>query len=231
MPSTAQDARARRLGGRLTKGFALQHYVQATVTIVSLVNPVVCGAMFASLDGGRPGSARVGDATKIALTILVVLLTAAIAGSWVLKAFGISLDAFRVAGGGVVTWIGMGMLAGRQSVLSPSAKGSDGTSSSGSQIIPLVLFGAGPGTITGVMTVSVHHSVLGLPLEAIVAVCVAVAVMWGALLVSARMGVKSGVVHDLSTRFMGLLVLAMGVQITMSGALAFVSSAKAASGG
>jgi len=54
-------------------------------------------------------------------------------------------------------------------------------------LTPLILFAAGPGTITGVIT-SIN---------------------------------SGGLVHDVTMRFMGLLVLAMGVQFALSGYQSF----------
>ena len=44
--------------------------------------------------------------------MLVILVVAALAGARVLRVFGVSLDAFSIAGGGVLTWIGFSMLRG-----------------------------------------------------------------------------------------------------------------------
>lgn len=197
----------------------MDSYLQATVTVLSLINPVVCGAMFSTLESGRPAGARVADATRVALSVLAVLLGAALVGGWVLHLFGVSMEALRIAGGGVVAWLGWGMLAGRKTVQPPASD-----DSGGSTILPLVLFAAGPGTITGVMTVSAHHSQLGLPLTGLVAVVLSVLVTWCTLLVSAHLKTRQGLVHDLTTRLMGLLVLAMGVQIALGGIKDFLAT-------
>jgi hypothetical protein len=34
---------------------------------------MICGAMFARIEAGRPRAARLGDATKAGLTVLVIL--------------------------------------------------------------------------------------------------------------------------------------------------------------
>jgi multiple antibiotic resistance protein len=81
-------------------------------------------------------------------------------------------------------------------------------------LTPVILFAASPGTITGVITLAVAHAKLALPITALVAV--AVAVMWVAMLLVARGGPRASgagnLLHDMVTRFMGLIVLAMGVQ-------------------
>ena len=85
----------------------------------------------------------------------------------------------------------------------------------------MILFAASPGTITEVITLAVAHSKLALPVTALVAVAVAVAVMSVVMLVVARGGPRAtgagNLLHDMVTRFMGLIVIAMGVQFALTG--------------
>ena len=171
--------------------------------------------MFAQAEAGQTRAIRITDATKAALAVLVILLVAALAGARVLKTFGISLDAFSIAGGGVLTWIGFSMLRGNSAQTNPS-KAVEKRS-----LAPLILFAASPGTITGVITLAVAHAKLALPVTALVAVAVAVAVMWVVMVLVARGRARANgagsLLHDMVTRFMGLIVLAMGVQFALTG--------------
>ena len=90
----------------------MQQHLQAIVTVLSLVNPLICGAMFAQIEAGQMRATRLADATKVALAVLLILAVAALAGARVLHVFGVSLDAFSIAGGGVLIWIGFSMLRG-----------------------------------------------------------------------------------------------------------------------
>ena len=45
--------------------------------------------------------------------IAVILSLAALIGTQLLHLFGVSLDAFMVAGGGVLAWMGFSMLSGQ----------------------------------------------------------------------------------------------------------------------
>jgi multiple antibiotic resistance protein len=84
----------------------MEQQLQAIATVLSLVNPVICGAMFARIEAGQDRAARLADATKAGLAVLVILVVAALVGARVLQVFGVSLDAFSVAGGGaVVDWV------------------------------------------------------------------------------------------------------------------------------
>jgi len=84
----------------------------------------------------------------------------------------------------------------------------------------LILFAASPGTITGVITLSAAHAGLALPVTALVAVAVAGLVTWLVLLLVTRVagkGGEGGFARDTITRFMGLIVLSMGVQFALTG--------------
>ena len=80
----------------------MEKQLQAIVTVLSLVNPLICGAMFAQIDAGQSRAIQLADATKVALAVLVILVVAALMGARVLQVFGISLQSFSIASGGVV---------------------------------------------------------------------------------------------------------------------------------
>jgi len=198
----------------------LKEQIQAIVTVLSLVNPAICGMLFARAVVGRSPGSQLADATKAALIILAILLAAALAGTKVLHLFGVSLDAFMVAGGGALAWMGFSMLSGRPPMSGSPAASADARSS----LAPLILFAASPGTITGVITIAAAHTRLQLPTTAIVAIVAAIATTWLVMLLVARLGGKAeagGLLRDTVTRLMGLIVLSMGVQFALTGFHAF----------
>jgi multiple antibiotic resistance protein len=196
----------------------MQEHLQAIVTVLSLVNPAICAAMFSKIQAGRPLKAKFADATSASLAILVILILAAVFGAQILHQFGVSLDAFKVAGGAVLAWMGFGMLTGS----SAETSGKDAESPDPS-LTSLILFAASPGTITGVITIAVDHSKFGFPVTALVAVASAVAITWVVMVIVAGMRRKEGdsFMRDTVTRFMGLIVVAMGVQFVLTGLQSF----------
>ncbi len=194
----------------------MKEHLQAIITVLSLVNPMICGAMFARIEANSPRAKQLADAAKAALAIAVILFLAALVGTQLLHLFGVSLDAFMVAGGGVLAWMGFSMLSGQGlSATSPEA-----SSNSGASLTPLILFAASPGTITGVITLSAAHSGLRVPVTALVAVAVSVVVTWLIMLLGARAAGQAGgdgFARNTMTRFMGLIVLSMGVQFALTG--------------
>jgi multiple antibiotic resistance protein len=198
----------------------MEQHLQAIVTVLSLVNPMICGAMFARIEAGQPHAARLADASRAALAVLVILVVAALVGTRVLQIFGVSLDAFSVAGGGVLSWIGFNMLrASSAPAQAPSNESADEKRS----ITPVILFAASPGTITGVITLAVAHGSPLLPVTALVAVGVSSAALWIAMVLMARGGTRApgGFMRDTATQFMGLIIIAMGVQFALTGIRSF----------
>ena len=173
--------------------------------------------MFAQIEAGQTGATRLADATKAALAVLVILLVAALAGARVLQVFGVSLDAFSVAGGGVLTWIGFSMLRGNSPQAQDPSK--DGAAEKRS-LTPMILFAASPGTITGVITLAVAHAKLALRSQHSPRSWLPRLVMWVVMVLVAHGGSRAsagGLLHDMVTRFMGLIVIAMGVQFALTG--------------
>jgi multiple antibiotic resistance protein len=193
-------------------------HLQAFVTVLSLMNPAICGMIFESSESTRSPAQRLADATKAAIAILVILELSALLGARVLNLFGISLDAFSVAGGGVLVWMGFSMLRG-----TTAASGNKSSS-----LTPLILFAASPGTITGVITLAVAHSGSELPVTALTAVAAATLVTWFVMVLLARgsgKGGGGGFVRSTVQSLMGLIVMAMGVQFGLKGLSTFIQGA------
>lgn len=197
---------------------AMHEVLQATATVLSLINPVVCAAMFNVAMSGQDRSARLAAATKALLAIAIILILAALFGTKLLALFGISLDAFAVAGGGILIWIGIGMFNPGGNTTSTSTEASN-------SLGPLIMFGASPGTITGVITIAAHHSGTDLPISALIAIVIAVLVTWIVVVSLSQLGrtARPSFWRSLATRYMGLIVIAMGVQFALSGWKAFMA--------
>src|SRR5215831_10941308 len=202
---------------------SLHQIAQAVVTVLAVINPVVCGSIFLTLTPKLAPAQRRSAAVRVALSILVILVASALVGLKVLSVFGISLDVFRVVGGMIIAYMGFDMLRGRQSV--GQASPTDDDAAQPNTLAPLIMFAAGPGTITAVVTLAAVHTPDGLPVTAIVAAVIGAAVTFAVLLLAigaeSRLGRNS---QAMVTRFMGLIVASMGMQFVLTGLKAFLSS-------
>ncbi|MGD8589881.1 MAG: MarC family protein [Chromatiales bacterium] len=200
----------------------MKEHIQAIVTILALVNPVMCMAIFSENVGDVSQRDKEKRALQAIAAIGVVLLIAAIAGTAILGVFGISLNAFSFAGGGILVWIGASML--KPTGVDSDAKGSAQTPQSDTALAPLILFAASPGTITGVITIAAAHEQRLLPVTAIVGVLVTLVILTLALLTATRVAGalhKVGLAKEMITSYMGVIVIAMGAQFAMTGIKGF----------
>jgi multiple antibiotic resistance protein len=199
----------------------LGNVVQAIVTVLSVINPVVCGSMFLTLTPQLEPAQRRRAAAKTALAILVILVGSALIGLKVLAVFGISLDVFRIVGGLIIAYMGCDMLRGHQTVGQASPADDDAAAST--SLAPLIMFAAGPGTITAVVTLAAVHTPDGLPVTALVAAVVGAGVTFAVMLLAIAAGSRVGRGTQATvTRFMGLIVASMGMQFVFTGVKAFL---------
>ena len=201
----------------------LHQVLQAIVTVLAVINPVVCGSLFLTLTPNLTAPERRREAAKVALNILIILMASALVGLKVLSIFGISLDVFRVVGGMIIAYMGFDMLRGSHTVAqAPPESGDAGVHGS---LVPLLMFAAGPGTITAVVTLAAVHTPDGLPMTAIIAAVVGAGVTLVALTLAVRLGPRLGRGTQATvTRFMGLIVASMGMQFVLVGLKAFLGA-------
>ncbi len=199
----------------------MKEYIQAIVTILALINPMVCAGIFTDCVRNVPAAQRTREAVKAITAIGMVLFVSAFFGMSVLKTFGVSIAAFSCAGGFILVWIGAGMLVPKPE----DTKHSSLSAGEKTSLTPLILFAASPGTITAVITISAAHNRQALPVTAITGVAAALAVLAVVLLLAARLSrensPKSGM-RKIVSSYMGVLIIAMGIQFVLTGIRQFM---------
>jgi multiple antibiotic resistance protein len=205
-----------------TPDVSLHQMVQAIVTVLAVINPVVCGSILLTLTPKLAPAQRRRKAVSVVLSILLILVASALIGLKILSIFNISLDVFRIVGGMIIAYMGFDMLSGRQTV--GRATPTDDDTAASNSLAPLIMFAAGPGTITAVVTLAAVHTPDGLPVTAIVAAVVGAGVTFAVLLLAIGMGSRLGhSTQAMITRSMGLIVASMGMQFVLTGLKDFLS--------
>ena len=51
----------------------MQLYIRSIITLLAVINPVICGVMLLQIDGGLPLKHKLYDATKAALSALRIV--------------------------------------------------------------------------------------------------------------------------------------------------------------
>src|ERR1700722_17651759 len=93
----------------------LEFALLAATSIFFLVDPFTVIPLFLAVTSDSPPQERRWIARRSAWTCAIVLSTFAVAGSLIFKMFGITLPAFKIAGGIILLQIGLDMLQARQS--------------------------------------------------------------------------------------------------------------------
>jgi len=197
----------------------LKYYVQAIITVVLLTDPFMRPMLFKAMTAHEPEKRR-GYVRTIMVVVGVTLGVSALAGRELLELIGINLHAFSVTGGLVLALMGFEMLLGGEpSRAQGGAEAHERRESfEGSVIVPYAIpFVAGPGAITAVITIASAPSSGEGIIAAVVAVAVALALMpLGYLVIANRVDLSDRAMSIL-TKFGGLFVATIGIQLILGG--------------
>ena len=202
----------------------LEFALLAVTSVFFLVDPFAVIPMFLAITADSPQNERRLMARRSAWTCAIVLSVFALAGSLIFKMFGITLPAFKIAGGIILLQIGMDMLQARQSATKVTPEETqEGTAKEDASIIPLGMpMLAGPGAISTVMVlVGESHSIW----QHVVIYSTIVATAFASFLILSAAGSVQRYMGQtgirILTRMMGLLLVALAVQFVANGLIDF----------
>jgi multiple antibiotic resistance protein len=189
-------------------------------SIFFLVDPFAVIPTFLAISDGADSQERRRMARKSGWTCLIVLCGFALTGSLIFRLFGITLPAFKIAGGLILLHIGLDMLQARRSSQNETpGEAAEGAAKEDASIIPLgIPMLAGPGTISTVMVLigESHHwwehaIIYG---SIILSSLISYIILAGADKVRGFLG-ETGI--RILMRLMGLLLTALAVQFVLNG--------------
>jgi multiple antibiotic resistance protein len=198
-------------------------------TLFALLNPFGMLPVFIGYTAGRSISVQRWLALFISITVLGLMLLFLFAGTALLNFFGITIDAFRVAGGILLLLIGIRTVARdpttkTQDLVVASEVGAlcEAESVYGQIVVPFAMpLLVGPGVIANLILYAGEAWERKSPKLAsgLVAVTVGVSLLTLAILLSGGFLRKllGDVGLSIATRILGLLVAAIGVQFVIAG--------------
>jgi multiple antibiotic resistance protein len=197
------------------------HFTTILMAFFAIMNPIANAPIFVGLTDGLDAATRRGIALRALLLAFAIVALFMILGREIFAAFGITLPAFRIAGGILVGLVGYHLLQGQESsVHTPSTEDNARSRDAalGIAITPLALpILAGPGTIATAMNFAAEAT-----LPEVIRVVSALAVV--CLLNGAAFLGGDSLVRFLGqnaikvvSRLMGLILAVIGVQMLIVG--------------
>jgi MarC family membrane protein len=199
----------------------IDYLVSALVTLAVVVDPVGLVPTFLAVTHGLPQQARRQIALRASIIAAAILAGTAFVGDWLLHQLGITLPAFRIAGGLLLFAVASEMVFGvrteRQSKQAEDALEEHVRNVAAFPLaIPLM---AGPGAITATLLLAGQASGKPISLAILIVVVVAVCVLClGVFLLANRVDRLLGVTGNVvSSRLLGVLLAALAVQYVIDG--------------
>jgi multiple antibiotic resistance protein len=193
-------------------GTAIEFLLVAVTSIIAIMNPVSTAAVFSILTDKFSAEQQREVIFNSLRISLVVLIFFALTGQLIFTILGLTLPAFKIAGGLVLISFATGMLAAKKEEYSPEEL-------ENIAVVPLAFpLTCGAGTITVVILISSEAAGLIENLLVIVAVLIALAVSYIGMKYSSRILKFIGDQElRIITKFLAIFVLAIAIQFIING--------------
>ena len=199
----------------------IELFTSAFITLAVIIDPPGCAPIFASLTAGTDAAHRRKMAIRSAVVAWCILLFFALFGEPLLSTLGISLSAFRLAGGIMLFMIALDMVFERRTERREErAEGIKGTPEAEDisvfpMAIPMI---AGPGSIATIMLLSARAEGLTQGLVVLSAMTLVLLLTLAALLLAGPLMKLIGAkLEAMITRILGVILAALAVQFVLDG--------------
>ncbi|MDQ0206040.1 MarC family protein [Alkalicoccobacillus murimartini] len=198
--------------------------LQALISIFAIMNPLGNIPLFLAMTESNSLKERRHIAFKACLTAFIILMIFLVIGSYVFKAFGITVDALRIAGGIIIFGIGYKLVIAKstQSHALHEEEHQEGVEKEDISVTPLgIPLMAGPGTIATVMSLAsgqtdkLSHSI-GVFIAFTLILLVTFVIFYYSSWIDEKLSKTELAVI---TRLMGLIVTVIAIEMIVKGLL------------
>ena len=203
--------------------------VKVFTSLFAIMNPIANIPVFLSLTDGASDTERRKVAITVSIGVAVGCIVSAVAGGAILRAFGLSVDDFRLAGGLLVLLIAISMLHGTPSAQHSPTEAEQAqtrqTDAGSVAIYPLTIpLLVGPGTIATMIVLGQTALHTGQAPAFAIGTLAFLAVMTAALLAAPVVGhYLSPRATAITQRLMGMILAAIAVQMMVTSLKALLS--------
>lgn len=199
----------------------IELFTSAFLTLAVIIDPPGCAPIFAGLTKGTDNAHRRAMAIRSAAVAWCILLFFALLGEPLLRTLGISLSAFRLAGGIMLFMIALDMVFEKRTERREErAREIEGTPEANDisvfpMAIPMI---AGPGSIASIMLLSGRADGTMEQLVVLAAMTAVILLTLLALLTAGPlMRLIGAKIEAMITRILGVILAALAVQFVLDG--------------
>jgi multiple antibiotic resistance protein len=206
----------------------LELFVASFVTLFVVIDPPGCAPIFAGLTGGAGAVHRRAMAVRAVTVAALILLLFALFGEALLRGLGISLNAFRIAGGIMLFLIALEMVFEKRTERREDrAEKVRAAEPADIAIFPMAMpMIAGPGSIATVMLLMSQTDGLARSAVILAAMLANLALTLVALLAAGPiMAIVGAKIEAVVSRLLGVLLAALATQFVIDGIRASLVSA------
>ncbi|VXC67575.1 MarC family protein [Sphingomonas sp. AX6] len=199
----------------------IELYISAFLTLFVVIDPPGCAPIYAGLTKGASATHRRAMAIRAVLVATAILVVFALFGQQLLRALGISLDSFRIAGGIMLFLIALEMVFEKRTQRREerAQKVLDDDEIEDVSIFPMAMpMIAGPGSIAAIMLLWSQNPTVEERLVVGGAAVTVLALTLAALIAAGpMMRVLGAKIEAVITRLLGVLLAALSVQFVVDG--------------
>lgn len=203
-------------------GDVLSFALLSLSSIIIIVNPLGATLIYVSFTTSMDQITRDTVAKDACRFALIILLTVAVLGTWILQLFGITLEAFRIAGGILLFGIGMEMVYAKTSRTKLTATEKyESRDIEDVAMMPLAIpMIAGPGAITTTIVlmneaIAITPIAIGIVFSSIlISIAVTYFMMRNSDYIITKIGQRE---YRAINRLLGMLLIAIAVQFVING--------------
>lgn len=200
---------------------AFAEFALVTFTsVLFIVDPIAVIPSYLVVTRGESAAERARTARRACIAAALILVAFAIGGTLIFQLFGITLPAFRIAGGLILWLVAMDMLHAERRTQESGPEILEGETKEDTALTPLAMpMLAGPGAISTVMVLAAQARSVPQKMVVHASIVLTAFLSWLVLRIGERLVKRLGQTGiRVMTRIMGLLLAAIAVQFVIAGA-------------
>ena len=200
--------------------FIFPFLITAFVSLFAIIDAIGNTPMFLSITPHNTPAERVRMARKAAVSVFMILTVFALLGNRIFQFFGITMDAFRIAGGLILLKIALDMVEAKSlRTRHTPEEDQENLAKEDVAIIPLAMpMLSGPGAISAVIVLTAQATTVGMMGALIAAIGINAALVYLILRSSSRVVAlfkETGM--RILTRILGIILASLAIQFILTG--------------